>query len=556
MILYKKYANLHSDDIKDVTWTTDSRFFLTWSDDLTLKMMSLHKIQNFLPFTFGGNKQKIVRAFFSENNSRIFSIAQNGVILLWKWTEEKSEGAQKVLEFEEFKRGKRLKTGTKPNEYVSIDADTQYYTSLERSITQGRFLLEKKTKLSLQPSTKILSCDYNSSGTNKILVLGQSNGVFALFNMDTMESIHSFQISANKIDSVSINEQGEWVALASRELGQLFVWEWKSETYVMKQQGHYFDLNALTYSPDGQYIATGGDDGKLKLWTVKNCLCFVTFTEHTSQITDLKFIPKKGNAVLSSSLDGTVRAFDLVKYRNFRVLFPNKPTQFNCLAIDSGSGDIVCAGSMDPFDVYVWSLRTGQLMETLNGHTGPVVSLAFSPTGEGVLASASWDQTVRVWDIFDKKGIVDTLGHSSEVVSVEFHPNGKEIVSSTLSGQMHIWEALEGNLLGIIECKDDIQGGRLQDDRTTAKSSTKNKHFNSVSISPTGDFVLGGGNSKNLCLYDLKHKLLLRRFAITQNRSLDGVLYKLNSKNINKETGEPIDIESDLEEDAWHVKTD
>lgn len=72
----------------------------------------------------------------------------------------------------------------------------------------------------------------------------------------------------------------------------------------------------------------------------------------------MKFIPKKGNAIISSSLDGTVRAYDLVKYRNFRVLTPNKPTQFNCLAIDS-SGDIVCAGSMDPYNIFVWSLRTG-----------------------------------------------------------------------------------------------------------------------------------------------------------------------------------------------------
>jgi hypothetical protein len=56
-------------------------------------MMSLHKIKDFLPFTFGGNKQKIVRAFFSENNSRIFTIAKNGTILLWKWTETKSEAS-------------------------------------------------------------------------------------------------------------------------------------------------------------------------------------------------------------------------------------------------------------------------------------------------------------------------------------------------------------------------------------------------------------------------------------------------------------------------------
>lgn len=75
LVLYKKYANLHSEEITGVTWTTDSRFFLTWSEDLTLKLMSLHKLSGYLPFTFGGNKKKIVRAFFSEDNTRIFTVS-------------------------------------------------------------------------------------------------------------------------------------------------------------------------------------------------------------------------------------------------------------------------------------------------------------------------------------------------------------------------------------------------------------------------------------------------------------------------------------------------
>jgi periodic tryptophan protein 2 len=93
MVLYKKYGNLHSEDIIGISWTTDSRFFITWSDDLTVKMMSLHKIKGFLPFTFSGNHKKIVSAFFSEDNKRIFTISQNGTVLLWKWTDEKTEEA-------------------------------------------------------------------------------------------------------------------------------------------------------------------------------------------------------------------------------------------------------------------------------------------------------------------------------------------------------------------------------------------------------------------------------------------------------------------------------
>lgn len=220
-------------------------------------------------------------------------------------------------------------------------------------------------------------------------------------------------------------------------MGQLFVWEWRSETYVMKQQGHFFDLNTLSYSPDGTLIVTGGDDGKVKLWTTKNSLCFATFSDHTAKVTDLKFIPKKGNAVLSSSLDGTIRAYDLVKYRCFRTLQAPKLTQFTCLSIDS-TGDLICAGAMEPFEVYIWSLRTGQLVDTLAGHTAPISCVSFAHQGS-LLATGSWDHTVRVWDIFEKKGIIDTLSHSSEVVSLDFHPNNKDLVTSTLSGQMYIW---------------------------------------------------------------------------------------------------------------------
>jgi periodic tryptophan protein 2 len=102
LVLYKKYANIHSDDITGISWSTDSRFMLTWSNDLTVKMMSLHKIKDFLPFTFSGNHKKLVSAFFSESNERIFTISQNGVVLLWKWTSEKSEASQKQIEFKLF----------------------------------------------------------------------------------------------------------------------------------------------------------------------------------------------------------------------------------------------------------------------------------------------------------------------------------------------------------------------------------------------------------------------------------------------------------------------
>lgn len=121
--------------------------------------------------------------------------------------------------------------------------------------------------------------------------------------------------------------------------GQLLVWEWQSESYVFKQQGHFNNMASLAYSPDGQHIVTGGDDGKVsfdgfvvemslagvglqgirgeiscfpqvKVWNSTSGLCFVTFTEHVSSVTGVAFT-SSGFVVVSASLDGTVRAFDL-----------------------------------------------------------------------------------------------------------------------------------------------------------------------------------------------------------------------------------------------------
>lgn len=52
-------------------------------------------------------------------------------------------------------------------------------------------------------------------------------------------------------------------------LGQLLVWEWQSESYVFKQQGHFNNMASLAYSPDGQYLVTGGDDGKASSFSYK-----------------------------------------------------------------------------------------------------------------------------------------------------------------------------------------------------------------------------------------------------------------------------------------------
>lgn len=139
------------------------------------------------------------------------------------------------------------------------------------------------------------------------------------------------------------------------------MWEWQSETYAMKQQSHSSNINCLAYSPDGQYIITGGDDGKVKLWNTMNGFCSITFQEHTSTIKGVIFSHNR-KFIVSASLDGTVRTYDLARYRNFRTLTSPRPVQFSCIALDS-SDEFLAAGGQDFFEIYLWSVKLGKLLE-------------------------------------------------------------------------------------------------------------------------------------------------------------------------------------------------
>ena len=87
--------------------------------------------------------------------------------------------------------------------------------------------------------------------------------IFYSFILKNVKKVLFFSLSDYHISSIAINTTGEWLALASTGLGQLLVWDWQSESYVMKQQGHFSTMICLDYSPDGRYLVTGGEDSKV-----------------------------------------------------------------------------------------------------------------------------------------------------------------------------------------------------------------------------------------------------------------------------------------------------
>jgi periodic tryptophan protein 2 len=351
------------------------------------------------------------------------------------------------------------------------------------------------------------------------------------------------------IDFVTINASGEWLAFAASKFGQLLVWDWQSESYILKQQGHLDFINALTFSPDGQRIVTAGDDGKLKVWDLQSGFCVVTLTEHSSGVTACEFA-KKGNVLFTSSLDGSIRAWDLIRYRNFRTFTGPSRLSFSSLAVDP-SGEVVCAASLDSFDIHVWSVQTGQLLDRLAGHEAPISALAFAPFG-GVVVSGSWDHTVRLWNIFSRTQSSEPLQLHADVLRVAVRPDGKQVAVSTLDGQLTFWSVSEAAQEISVDGRRDVSGGRKLTDRRTAANVAGTKAFTSLAYSTDGSCVIAGGNSKYICLYDVQSGVLVRKFVVSINLSIDGTQEFLNSRNLTE--GGPmglIDVQgeaSDLED--------
>ncbi|XP_076921668.1 periodic tryptophan protein 2 [Bidens hawaiensis] len=538
--LVKTFANCN-DKVTALDWSPDSEYLLAGSKDLTVRLFCLKKVSggNKLnkpdkldkPFMFLGHRDVIVGAFFgvekkTKEVSRVYTLSRDGAIFGWSYNGY--NGNEENLDEPE-------SPGT-PEQGMEMEVDGVSNVKKRKNVEveeRGSGLLHKgkwelvKKDYFMQAPAKLSSCNYHKG--LEIVVVGFSNGVFGIYQMPDFVCIHLLSISRVKITTATFNEAGNWLTFGCAKLGQLLVWEWKSESYILKQQGHYFDVNTIAYSPDSQLMATGADDNKIKVWTVSSGFCFVTFSEHTNAVTALHFMASN-HCLLSASLDGTVRAWDLFRYRNFRTFTTPSSRQFVSLSSDQ-SGEVICAGTLDSFEIFVWSMKTGRLLDVLSGHEGPVHGLMFSPTS-AILASSSWDRTVRLWDVFDGKGSVETFQHTHDVLTVVYRPDGKQLACSTLDGQIHFWDPIDGLLMYTIEGRRDIAGGRLMTDRRTAANSTSGKCFTTLSYSADGNYILAGGSSRFICMYDVADQVLLKRFQITLNLSLDGVLDVLNSKNM------------------------
>ena len=370
------------------------------------------------------------------------------------------------------------------------------YLSVWQAYLQGVSLHDvnfANSDLNKSVFTKTFGCIFSVafSPDGKLLVTGDSNGKFHLWQVPNAVSLLTCKEHIDEICSVNFSSLGGilssgasnklWDFRTSQYLKILCThtsWVW-STTFSYKDdqllasgcqdkivrlwnvrtgeclrilEGHTGGVRSVAFSLDGQILASGCEDGTVRLWNVSTGECLKSIQKHTGHgIKTVAFSPDS-QTLVSGSDSGTVRLWDVTTSKCLRI-FHGHTSQVGSVAF-SPDGQTLATGSNDQ-TVKLWDVSTGKCIISLQGYTNWILSLNFSRDGQ-TLVSGSNDQTVRIWDVSTGKCHKTLKGHISPVQSVALSPDDQTVVSGSEDGILKLWNINTG------ECRKTLKGHTRQ----------------------------------------------------------------------------------------------
>jgi len=411
----------------------------------------------------------------------------------------------------------------------------------------------------------------------------------------------------NSAKHISFSHDGNYF-MTSTLFGDLNIWEFPSGKLYKRFKTHSV-FGPAVFSQDDKLIISGGgfEDKVIKIWEFPSCSLKKIIKGHTGYISDLLISPNNKN-IISASGDNTIKIWELNSGNLLNTLIDHRSPVFSlCFSADKKnliSGDMDGIIKIRPFEIpteeksdeiekvnykipsdknipFPTPVNAYSVIKT-PGHSDTVTSIKLTSDGQ-YLVSASYDNTVKIWDFY-KGDLIRTLrGHSSWIISVCLTPKSNKIISSDLDGIIKIWDfktgkeiytirtyeedhksitvTPDGNLLitgstdGTITLWDLKTFKRLKE--ITVQNGSHSSHITSLLVTADNNLLITGSNDKQIKIWDLKQTKLIRTIVFDEyvdsldiskdNNTIiasvwDGKikLIDLNTGNIRKEINEKL----------------